>query len=103
MKTMEDYHDLHLKCDVFLLADVSKKFRNNSLRNYGLCPSNYLSALALSWDAMLNMTNVELEHIPDPDMYMSFEKGTRGGVTYIYNRYSKASNKYLKSYNPKKI
>ena len=37
MKTMKDYHDLYLKCNVLLLADVFEKFRNNSLKNYGLC------------------------------------------------------------------
>ena len=47
MKTMKDYHDLYLKCDVLLLADVFEKFRNNSLKNYGLCPSHYLSATVL--------------------------------------------------------
>ena len=52
-----------------------------------------MRALALSLDAMLNMTKVELELAPDPDMYIFFEKGTRGGVSYISNRYSKASNK----------
>ena len=31
MKTMKDYHNLYLKCDVLLLADVFGKFRNNSL------------------------------------------------------------------------
>ena len=50
---------------------------------------------------MLNMTKVKLELIPDSDMYIFFEKGTRGGVSYISNRYSKANNKYLKFYNPK--
>ena len=43
MKTMKDYHDLYLKCDVLLLADVFEKFRNNILKNYRLSPSNYLS------------------------------------------------------------
>ena len=101
MKTIKDYHDLYLKCDVLLLADVSKKCRNNSLKNYGLCQSHYLSAPSLSWNEILNMTKVELELIPDPDMYVFLEKGTRGGDSYISNRYSKANNKYLKSYDPK--
>ena len=78
-----------------------KKFTNNSLNNYGLCPSHYLSAPALSWDVILNITKVELELISNPDMFMFFEKGMRGGVSYISNRYSKASNKYLKSCDPK--
>ena len=34
-------------------------------------------------------------------MYIFFEKGTRGGIPYISNRYSKANYKYLKSYEPK--
>ena len=57
---MKDYHDLYLKCDVLLSADVFEKNRNNSLDNYGMSPSHYLSAPALSWDAMLNMTKVVL-------------------------------------------
>ena len=52
---------------------------------------------------MLNMTKVELELIPDPDMYIFPEKSTRGGVSHISNRYSKTNNKYLKSCDPKKI
>ena len=43
MKTMKDYHDLYLKCDVYLLTDVFEKVRNNSLKNYRLYPSHYLS------------------------------------------------------------
>ena len=63
-----------------------KKFRNNSLTNYGLCPSHYLSAPGLRWDAMTKMARIELELIPDPDMYIFFEKGARGGISYISNR-----------------
>ena len=47
------------------------------------------------------MTKVKLKLISDPDMYIFFETGMRGGVFYISNRYSKANNKYLKSYDPK--
>ena len=85
MTTIKDYHDLH----------------TNSLKNYGLCQSHYLSTPAFSWDEILNMTKVELERIPDPDMYLFLEKGMRGGVSYISKRYSKVSNKYLKSYDSK--
>ena len=98
---MKDYHDLYLKCDVLLLADILGKSRNNSLKNYGLRPSHYLSAPGLSWDAMVKMTKIEIELIQDPYMDIFFEKGTRGGISYISNRYSKANKKYLKSYDPK--
>ena len=56
MKKFKDYHNLYLKCNVLFLADVFDKFRNNNLKNYGVCPSHYLSAPGLSWDAMLKMT-----------------------------------------------
>ena len=45
------------------------------------------------------MIKIELKRIPDPDICIFFDKVTRGGISYI-NRYSKANNKYLKSYDP---
>ena len=68
MKVMKDYHNLYLQCDISLQADVFEKLRNNSFKNYGLCLSHYLSALAVIWVSILNMTKVELELIPDPDI-----------------------------------
>ena len=62
MKTMKGYHNLFLKCGVLLLTDVFEKFRN-SLKNYGLHLSHYLSSPDLILDAMINMTKVELELI----------------------------------------
>ena len=95
---MKGYHDLYLKCDVLSLADVFKKFRNNSMKNYGLYTSHYLGAPGLSWDAMLKMTKIELETSADLDIYIFREKCTRSGISYISNRYS---HKYLKCYDPK--
>ena len=45
---------------------------------------------------MLKMTGVNLEKINDPDKYMFFEQGKRGGVSYINKRYSKTDNEYCK-------
>ena len=50
---------------------------------------------------MLKMTKIKLEPIPHPDMYIFFQKGTRGEISYISNRYTRANNEYLKSYDPK--
>ena len=97
---MIDLNDFCLKCDVLLLADVLEKFRNYSLKNYRLCLSHCLRA-RLSWDVILKMTKIKHELIPEPDMFVFFEKDTRGGISYTFNRYSKTNNKYLRSYDPK--
>ena len=46
------------------------------------------------------MTKIELELIPDPEIYIFFQESTRGGISYISNKYKKANNKYLKSHDP---
>ena len=102
MKTIGDYHDLYLKTDVLLLADVFEKFIKTSLDYYGLDCCHYFSSPGLSSDAMLKMTGVELEHISDIDMHLFIEKGTRGGISYIAKRHSKANNKYMKDYESDK-
>ena len=48
---------------------------------------------------MHHMKKVKLELISDPGIF--FERVVRVKVSCICNRYSKANNKYLKSYDPK--
>ena len=83
MNTMGNYHDLHLKIDIFVLADAFEKFINTCLEYYGLDPCRYFSRPGLSWDAMLKMTWIELELIPDIDMHLFIQKGVKGGISYI--------------------
>ena len=93
MNTMVDYHDLYLKTDVLLLANVFEKLISTCFNYYGLDPCHYFSSPGLSWDAMLKMTKIELDLISDIDMYLFIEKGMREGISHIAKRHGKANNK----------
>ena len=99
LKNMGQYHDLYLQSDILLLADVFENFRKTCLECYKLDPCHYFTSPGLSWDAMLKMTDIKLELMTDIDMFQFIEKGLRGGISYIANRYGKANNKYMKDYN----
>jgi len=97
-KTFKDYHDLYLKTDVVLLADAFENFRNTCMKYYSLDPCHYFTSPALSWDAMLKMSNIKIETFTDVDMLLFVEKGMRGGISMITHRYAKANNKYMKEF-----
>ena len=101
MKNMGEYHDFYLTSDILLLADVFENFRKTCLEYYKLDPCHYFTSPGLSWDAMLKMTDIKLELMTDIDMFQFIEKGLRGGISYIANRYGEANNKYMKEYNKK--
>ena len=42
---------------------------------------------------MLKMTDIKLDLMSDIDKFQFIEKGTRGGILYIANRYGKANIK----------
>ena len=101
-QTLQDYHNIYLKSDVLLLADVFENFRKNCQKNYELDPCHYYTAPGIAWDACLKLTKQELELLTDYDMLMMFEKGIRGGMTHISKRYAEANNKYMKDYDKTK-
>ena len=98
---MGQYHDLHLKSDVLLLADVFQNFRKTCLTYYGVDPCHYITSPGFAWDAMLKMTKINLDLISDIEMQLFIEKGMRGGISYIAHRHAKANNKYMKNCNEK--
>ena len=95
MKSMKDYHKLYNETDALLLTDVFENFRDLCLKIYGLDPVHYYTAPGLAWDACLKITNINLELLSDSDMLLIFEKGIRGGISMISNRYGEANNKYM--------
>ena len=103
INNMGEYHDLYLKTDVILLANVFEAFRNVCLNNYGLDPAHFYTAPGLVWKACLKKTGMHLELLLDPDMLLMFERGIRGGITQSVHRWAVANNPYMGSeYDPKK-
>ena len=104
MKNMGEFHDLYLKTDVLLLADVFENFRKLCLKNYELDPSWYLTAAAFAWDAMLKMTGVGLEILSEEKSkkFNLFERQIRGGVSSTFHRYGRGNNKFMKEFDEKK-
>ena len=101
-KTLGDYHDLYLKTDVVLLADVFQTFRQICMKTYKLDPLHYYTAPGLSWDALLKYTKIDLELLTDMDMHLFIEKGMRGGISMVSKRHAKANNPHVADYNPDK-
>ena len=58
INTMGDYHDLYLKIDVLLSADVFERFITTCLEYYKLDTCHYFSSPGLSWDTMLKMSKI---------------------------------------------
>ena len=48
---------------------------------------------------LLKMTDLELQLITDPNIYLLFENAIRRVVSTVSNRYSKANNKYMSDYD----
>ena len=97
IKDLGEYHNLYLKTDVILLANVFEAFRKVCLDNYRLDPAHFYTAPGLVWKACLKKTKIKIELLSDPDMLLMFERGIRGGITQSVHRWAKANNPYMGS------
>ena len=70
-----DYHDLYLRTDVVLLANVFEAFRDTCLKHYKLDPAHFYTSPGLAWCACLKHTRIRLELLTAPDMLLMFERG----------------------------
>ena len=82
-QSLGDYHDVYLKSDLLILADVFENFRKFFLLNYELDAAHYLSGPQLVYDALFKLTWVELDLLTHIDMYQMVEKGICGGYAGV--------------------
>ena len=95
IRDLGDYHDLYLRTDVVLLANVFEAFRDTCLRHYKLDPAHFYTSPGLAWHPCLKHTEIRLELLTNPDMLLMFERGIRGGITQVVRKYALANNGYM--------
>ena len=103
LESLRDLLELYVKQDVLILADCMEFYREMVDTNYNLEALAYYSSPALSFDAALKMTSVQLELLPSATMYNFFAAGVRGGIAMATRHYFKANNKYLPDYDKEKV
>jgi DNA polymerase type B, organellar and viral len=115
-RTMADYHDLYMKQDVLLLADVFERFRALCRSENGLDPTWYVSLPGYAMDSCFKLKGiihsnetgleqpfcVELFSRGQTDMYEFIEQAIRGGVSMTPGRYARANHRYLPDHDPTK-
>ena len=102
INNLGEYHDLYVRSDTLLLADIFENFRQSCLENYELDSAHFVSLPGLAWQACLKKANVELKLLTDYDMLLMVEEGIRGGICHAVQRYAHVNNKYMKDYDRKK-
>ena len=95
IRNLGDNHDLYLRTDMVLLANVYEAFRDTCLEHYKLDPAHFYTSPGLAWKACLKCTGIKSELLTNPDMILMLERGIRGGITQAVRKYASANNKYM--------
>lgn len=82
-RTFRDYTMRYLELDVKILTDVFEEFRRMSLRQDGLDPVHFVSLPGLSYMSAFKMSGECIHLLQDPFIYNLFERGIRGGLTFV--------------------
>ena len=91
-QSFEDYLMAYLKLDVLLLACIFEKFRAKTLEQDGLDPIHFISLPGLSFQSAFKMSGTCIDLLKDIEMYTFFERGIRGGMTFINKHHIRNEN-----------
>ena len=73
----------YLHLDIYLLADVFEAFRRLTLEEDGLDPVHFVSLPGLSYASCFKKNGETIDLLHDIDMVRLFERGIRGGLTFV--------------------
>jgi hypothetical protein len=82
-RTLLQYVLRYLHLDIYLLADLFEAFRQLCLREDGLDPIHFVSLPGLSYLACFKRSGETIDLLQDIDMVRLFERGIRGGLTFV--------------------
>ena len=91
MKSMRDYMETYCMIDTLLLAQVFEEFRTESLNNFNMDPSHFISLPGFAYNAFLKHTEVNLEYITDHEIFEMLSSNLRGGHSFCSQRYEESS------------
>jgi len=91
-QNLGEFLEIYLESDVLMLTDIFENFRNECLKNFHLDPVNFVSTPSLSYHAMLLLSKVVFEPIPNLETYYFLLRAKRGGLSQVTTRYAKVKN-----------
>ena len=89
-RSFREYLMAYLHLDIYLLADVFEEFRHNTLQEDGLDPVHFVSLPGLSYAACFKLSGETIDLLQDIDMVRLFERGIRGGLTFVNKHMEKS-------------
>ena len=91
MKNMRDYMETYCLIDTLILAQVFEEFRNESLINFDVDPTHFISLPGFAYNAFLKQTDVNLEYITNHEIFEMLSSNLRGGHSFCSQRYEESS------------
>ena len=77
--------------DTLILAQIFEEFRKESLANFSMDPCHFISLPGFAYNAFLKQTEVNLDHITDPEIFEMLTSNLGGGHSFCSQRYEESS------------